>query len=243
MGTQETKSKKNLHSANRFQIFSGEYKIRAIGNNELTSMHDGFNSFIHSFMPEYKSYTIANGRRLISAGQDDTCAVELDEKSFKMKQCERLVACATNYNYYDLLVYMFTDDIDLDSGKVDDDIKLFDGNDISTKLNNILGLSTALKTKIENGGLSDIDILEDGICDDLLQEFHRFDESIGSVGKWQGGTVTSVCRGWGTSKFLSLESIFNILDANNKGEKNISEKAVDIVVNVFQEFVECVVSE
>ena len=36
-------------------------------------------------------------------------------------------------------------------------------------------------------------------CDRLLQLFHRFDESIGLEGKWAGGSVTSVCRGWGTS--------------------------------------------
>ena len=47
-------------------------------------------------------------------------------------------------------------------------------------------------------------------CDDLLQEFHRFDEDIGVVGKWQGGSVTGVCRGWGSTKYLSLESIYNI---------------------------------
>jgi hypothetical protein len=40
-------------------------------------------------------------------------------------------------------------------------------------------------------------------CDELLQMFHRFDEglSVSSVaGKWQGGTMTGVCKGWGTSK-------------------------------------------
>ena len=37
-------------------------------------------------------------------------------------------------------------------------------------------------------------------CDQLLQMFHRFDEGLSLEGKWQGGTVTGVCRGWGTSK-------------------------------------------
>ena len=37
-------------------------------------------------------------------------------------------------------------------------------------------------------------------CDQLLQQFHRFDEGLSVAGKWQGGTVTGVCRGWGTSK-------------------------------------------
>ena len=37
-------------------------------------------------------------------------------------------------------------------------------------------------------------------CDLLLQQFHRFDEELSVQGKWQGGSVTGVCRGWGTSK-------------------------------------------
>jgi hypothetical protein len=45
-----------------------------------------------------------------------------------------------------------------------------------------------------------------------LQQFHRFDEGLGTFGGiWQGGSVTSVCRGQGTSKFLSLQSIAQIM--------------------------------
>ena len=40
-------------------------------------------------------------------------------------------------------------------------------------------------------------------CDKLLQHFHRVDEELSIQGKWQGGTVTGVCRGWGTSKVRS----------------------------------------
>jgi hypothetical protein len=41
---------------------------------------------------------------------------------------------------------------------------------------------------------------EVSLCDQLLQQFHRFDEELSVQGKWQGGSVTGVCRGWGTSK-------------------------------------------
>ena len=37
-------------------------------------------------------------------------------------------------------------------------------------------------------------------CDELLQQFHRYDEGIGIDGKWGGGSVTGVCRGWGSTK-------------------------------------------
>jgi hypothetical protein len=40
----------------------------------------------------------------------------------------------------------------------------------------------------------------DNLCDQLLQQFHRVDEELSIQGKWQGGSVTGVCRGWGTNK-------------------------------------------
>lgn len=39
-----------------------------------------------------------------------------------------------------------------------------------------------------------------GKCDELLQQFHRYDENLSVQGKWAGGSVTGVCRGWGTPK-------------------------------------------
>jgi hypothetical protein len=41
-------------------------------------------------------------------------------------------------------------------------------------------------------------------CDQLLQHFHRVDEDLSIQGKWQGGSVTSVCKGWGTEKVISI---------------------------------------
>jgi len=45
---------------------------------------------------------------------------------------------------------------------------------------------------------------EFGLCDQLLQQFHRFDEELSIQGKWQGGSVTGVCRGWGSNKVRSM---------------------------------------
>ena len=76
-------------------------------------------------------------------------------------------------------------------------------NDFNTgnQLNNITILSGDIL-----GGIENIDDLIEtaGRCDQLLQEFHRFDEGLSVAGKWQGGTVTGVCRGWGTSKVRIL---------------------------------------
>jgi hypothetical protein len=46
--------------------------------------------------------------------------------------------------------------------------------------------------------------IQTGLCDQLLQQFHRVDEELSIQGKWQGGSVTGVCRGWGTNKVRSI---------------------------------------
>jgi hypothetical protein len=52
----------------------------------------------------------------------------------------------------------------------------------------------------------------DRMCDQLLRQFHRFDEELSVQGKWQGGSVTGVCKGWGTDKvgldFFYFSNIF-----------------------------------
>lgn len=86
-----------------------------------------------------------------------------------------------------------------------------------------------------SGILTDVTILnEDGICDRLLQEFHRFDEDLSANGKWQGGSVTGICRGWGTNKFASLESIYQISDTALSAEKQLDD-CVNEMVDTFND--------
>jgi hypothetical protein len=107
----------------------------------------------------------------------------------------------------------------------------------------------------------------DNLCDQLLQQFHRVDEELSIQGKWQGGSVTGVCRGWGTNKvrssvnnlgrlgdhwmacthgvlflciqFLSLKSMYHIVDTVLSMDPDKNEIAI---INVFEEFIGCAVS-
>jgi hypothetical protein len=88
---------------------------------------------------------------------------------------------------------MHGDDIDFATGTVDKRIRGFDEINMRDKLQRIKGLSADL--------LDPTTVYEELECNKLLQQFHRFDEEIGAFGGiWQGGSVTSVCRGQGTSK-------------------------------------------
>jgi hypothetical protein len=137
----------------------------------------------------------------------------------KNAQCARLAECAKDYSLYDLFVYMHGDDIDFATGTVDKRIRGFDEINMRDKLQRIKGLSADL--------LDPTTVYEELECYKLLQQFHRFDEEIGAFGGiWQGGSVTSVCRGQGTSKILSLQSIAQIMISLYKKDDSRNFKTV-----------------
>jgi hypothetical protein len=58
--------------------------------------------------------------------------------------------------------------------------------------------------RVADNSVIEFPMLQPGLCDQLLQQFHRVDEELSIQGKWQGGSVTGVCRGWGTNKVRSM---------------------------------------
>ena len=65
-----------------------------------------------------------NGQCAAPAG-DSTYGPKLKEE-----QCFRLAECAGNYSLYDLFVYFFGDDIDFDTGSIDEDEKISPSTDL-----------------------------------------------------------------------------------------------------------------
>jgi hypothetical protein len=71
---------------------------------------------------------------------------------------------------------------------------------------------------------------KDDPCNKLLQQFHRFDEELSVQGKWQGGSVTGVCKGWGTNKVGLSFTIFQQIDAII--EQNASQHYICNLVSI-----------
>ena len=67
-------------------------------------------------------------------------------------------------------------------------------------------------------------------CNALLQQFHHVDEELSGQGKWQGGSVTGVCRGWGTNKVGLGFSFFQQIDAII--ERNASQHCICYLVSI-----------
>lgn len=124
---------------------------------------------------------------------------------YKKQQCRRLLDCVEQYSLYDLFVYFFADDIPA-SGKFQNNEKvkmwderyfvgpeIFGQKSIQTKIEQF-------KQSLRTSNFSATNLNWVMQCDDLLREFHTFNEEAGESGKWLGGTVTKVCKGWSTSK-------------------------------------------
>jgi hypothetical protein len=80
---------------------------------------------------------------------------------------------------------------------------------ISNSIVSLIDSQGTTQSSYRIGRVADNSVIEfpmsrPGLCDQLLQQFHRVDEELSIQGKWQGGSVTGVCRGWGTNKVRSM---------------------------------------
>ncbi|KAL3773551.1 hypothetical protein ACHAW5_006449 [Stephanodiscus triporus] len=184
-------------------ISRADYHLRA-RNRAMQPCHNIDNVFGHQQGYHGARHSRSNGGRHRRLVDDNTTCASIDEGKHKEEQCLRLAACARNYNLYDMFVFFFGDDINFDTGIVSEDEKItaYDEIKLVDKLTNITSLSGEILNNI-TGNISNF-IGPGDKCDQLLQQFHRFDEGLSLAGKWAGGSVTGVCRGWGTSKVRTL---------------------------------------
>ncbi|KAL3784268.1 hypothetical protein ACHAW5_005992, partial [Stephanodiscus triporus] len=190
-------------------ISRADYHLRA--RSRVMQTHRNIdNAFGHQQGYHGARHSRSNGGRHRRLVDDGTQCASIDEVQHKEEQCLRLAECAQNYNLYDMFVFFFGDDIDFDTGYIDKDEKItaYDEIELIDKLTSITSLSGEILNNITDG--IDSFVRSGDKCDQLLQKFHRFDEGLSLAGKWQGGTVTGVCRGWGSSKFLSLQAMYQI---------------------------------
>ncbi|CAB9517957.1 expressed unknown protein [Seminavis robusta] len=146
----------------------------------------------------------ANGRRL-AAHPDHT------RRLSKQGQCVQLVLCAFGMSLYDQFVYFYSDDIDKNTGKLDDNIIHFDEEDFDKK-----------RIAILKAAIAAVDAQFDGVsCSSLLQQFHRTVEK-GSIPSWEGASVSQVCLAEGTTQYVKFSSIFEGM----VGKPSYSESAI-----------------
>ena len=73
-------------------------------------------------------------RKFAANGGNGNECVDIDVEERKEEQCYRLANCARNYNFYDLFVFFFGDDIDFDTGEIDSKIVPKDEADLKGKV-------------------------------------------------------------------------------------------------------------
>jgi hypothetical protein len=125
----------------------------------------------------------------------------------KELQCRELVKCAKRYTIYDLLTYLYIDDIDSSTGEIDEltALEQFDDMEILTKHEDIKKYVNALTNDDDEYSF------DDATCDNLLAQFHRFaeDDESAIVAQWVQGSVNSVCRSTQKFTYVKIEDIVN----------------------------------
>jgi hypothetical protein len=113
-------------------------------------------------------------------------------------------------------------EVDLGADVIVEKVKIWNGDAFTRLSNSIVSLIDSegmIQYSYRIGDATGKTVIEfpmsqPGLCDQLLQQFHRFDEEISIQGKWQGGSVTGVCRGWGTNKVRSIMIVHYIVWAD-----------------------------
>jgi len=133
-------TKADYHSRAKSQSMNG------IGNHFTQKDHQQGYHRARTFRQEGRE----TSRRLTDDDGATEC-VDVDEDLNKKEQCLRLAECSKNYNLYDLFVFLFSDDIMFDSGKVDpnEKIRAFDEKDgvnVKVRLVHLSFAFTSLET-------------------------------------------------------------------------------------------------
>ncbi|CAB9523634.1 expressed unknown protein [Seminavis robusta] len=187
-----------MHSSHHMNAMHGFGE--AIVNGDMSA------AFSHMFPYQQTNSGVnrrdAKGRRL-AAHPDHT------RRLSKSEQCKLLVQCADGMSLYDQFVYYFSDDIDKNTGKLDDNIIHFDEAKFDEKRKAIKAAVAAAKDG------------DDASCNSLLQLFHRTVEK-GSIPSWEGASVSQVCLAEGTTQYVKFSSIFEGL----VGKPSYSESAL-----------------
>lgn len=145
------------------------------------------------------------------------------EKLYKRDKCLQLAGCVQEMTLYDAMFFFHADDIDINTGELDED--LADSNalnrlpatlrwakDLATEAASFPNYSPETASEFES------------ICDNLLQIFHRIEES-GGVPLWRGGTVGEVCYAQGATQYINMA--------------NVAFKSVDLADTVHMDTVSC----
>ena len=104
-------------------ISQSDYHLRA-QSRVIQTHHNIDNAFGHQQGYHGARHSRSNGGRHRRLVDDDTQCASIDEDLHKEEQCLRLAACARNYNLYDMFVFFFGDDINFDTGFVNNDEKI-----------------------------------------------------------------------------------------------------------------------
>jgi hypothetical protein len=161
----------------------------AMKNGDMAFIHQK----LHSLGQKMEQHSDRNGRSLFASGA-----------GAKREKCDELVTCVSDMSLYDLFIFFFADDIDFDNGELDDSITNSDAQNIFTKRDSIVLFLAAAKALVKGTD----DTYDGDACDDLLQAFHRNVEPDTPLPvRWVGSTVVDVCRGRGTTNYVSFTEL------------------------------------
>ncbi|CAB9513183.1 unknown protein [Seminavis robusta] len=187
--------------------FEGNHRAQSHFDH-FTKLHDTFQHGDHDGMHRHLGPIQSRVTRNRSLNQNQR-HLWSDDQNAKARQCEILMNCVGKMSIYDMILFFYSDDIDPNNGKIDDNIYIHtEAPDVYEVYNND-DVADA-RTDLQQGRFYGYQYFRGSgkpqWCDRTLRLFSRNVE-YGDIPHWEGGTVADVCHAQGGHTYVQLDQV------------------------------------
>ncbi|CAB9504115.1 expressed unknown protein [Seminavis robusta] len=172
--------------------------------DRFTKLHDVFQKGDHDGMHHHFGPIQSRVTQKRSLNQNQR---HLGAAEDKARQCKILMGCVGKMSIYDMILFFYSDDIDPNNGKIDDNIYIHtEAPDVYEVYNNA-NVQRARDELPNNRPWNWYKYSgRPNWCDWTLRQFSRNVE-YGDVPHWEGGTIADVCHAQGGHTYVQLDQI------------------------------------
>ncbi|CAB9510835.1 expressed unknown protein [Seminavis robusta] len=185
--------------------FEGNHRAQS-HFDRFTKLHDVFQKGDHDGMNRHLGPIQSRATRARSLNQNQR-HLWSDTQNAKAQQCEILMGCIGKMSIYDMILFFYSDDIDPNNGKIDDNIYIHTEAPDVYEVYNHADVQNARTQLLNNRDWTYFrGSGRPAWCDRTLRLFSRNVE-FGDVPHWEGGTISDVCHAQGGHTYVQLDQI------------------------------------
>ncbi|CAB9520122.1 expressed unknown protein [Seminavis robusta] len=186
--------------------FEGNHRAQS-HFDRFTKLHDVFQNGDHDGMHRHLGPIQSRANKRNQPLKQNQRHLYSDEVVAKAKQCKILMGCIGKMSIYDMVLFFYSDDIDPNNGKIDDNIYIHtEAPDVYEVYNHADVQQARTEVPLNHNYIEYRSGHRQAWCDRTLRLFSRNVE-FGDVPHWEGGTISDVCHAQGGHTYVQIDQI------------------------------------